>query len=196
MSKFRILDYINQTVVAVKRFNEGEILKLYELGYRNFGFNRDSDLLNFNLDNNINKHFIGYLQTNKVKKIINQIDFLHSLSTQRLCQEIQKHRIDPLNCFIQVNLTNESTKNGISINELADFLLNIKKYDKINIVGLMTIGHPDDLELTKEAFKTLNSLKETYDLNYTSMGMSSDWEIAINNKADFIRIGTKLKEVI
>lgn len=193
-----IINYKNQTIVAVKRFNQDEINKLLNIGYLNFGFNKDSDLLKSSLltNNEVIKHFIGYLQTNKVKKIINEIDYLHSLSSEKLAKEIEKYRNIPLNCFIQVNLTNQVSKNGINITVLADFISLIKKYDKINIVGLMTMGHQDDLNITRHAFKTLNELKEMYNLSYTSMGMSDDYKIALENNANFIRIGTKLKEVL
>lgn len=193
-----LLDLKNQTVIAVKRFNKEEIDKLTKLGYHHFGFNRTNDLDTFEsiFENNEDIHFIGYLQSNKVKKYINKIDYLHSLSTLKLAKEIQKYRNTPLKTFIQLNLTAEETKNGIKANELTQFLLQIKKYDKINIVGLMTIGKENDSRVTNDAFSLLNQLKIEHNLLYTSMGMSSDYKLALANNASFIRLGTILKGVL
>lgn len=193
-----LLDLKDQTDVAVKRFNEEEINKLINLGYYHFGFNRTNDLDNLTESLLTNKeiHFIGYLQSNKVKKYINKIEYLHSLSTLKLAEEIQKYRKTPLKTFIQLNLTSEASKNGIKASELTHFLLQIKKYDKINVVGLMTMGKENDLTVTNEVFSLLNKLKIKYNFLYTSMGMSSDYKLALLNNASFIRLGTILKGVL
>lgn len=195
-----ILDYKDQIVVASKYFNTDEMIKIYHLGFINFGENYVNDLLtkkqNLSHLNDIKWHLIGHLQTNKVKKIINEIDYLHTLDSEKLAKEIQKYRIMPLNCLIQLNLEENDQKSGIFINQLDDLMKSIEKYDKINLIGLMTIGTINDLEKTEAIFKELASLKSKYNFKVISMGMSQDYEIALKYHSDFLRIGSLFKEVI
>ncbi len=196
----KILDYKDQIVVASKYFNSDEMIKIYHLGLRNFGENYVNDLLTKKQSlshlNDIKWHLIGHLQTNKVKKIINEIDYLHTLDSEKLAKEIQKYRIMPLNCLIQLNLEENDQKSGIFINQLDDLMKSIEKYDKINLIGLMTIGTINDLEKTEAIFKELASLKSKYNFKVISMGMSQDYEIALKYHSDFLRIGSLFKEVI
>lgn len=187
------------TICASKYFNADEIRKLYHKGINNFGENQVQDLIQKKIllkDLNITWHFIGHLQTNKVKKVLPEIDILHTLDRISLALAIQKHAIKPISCLIQVNLTKEPQKSGILLENLDDFINEIKNYDKINIIGLMTIGKEDDLVITNEVFKQLDELATKYDLPHRSMGMSDDYEIAINNNATFLRIGRKFKELL
>jgi pyridoxal phosphate enzyme (YggS family) len=190
----------NQTIIcASKYYDEFQIRKLYSKGVFHFGENRVQDLLKkiANLsDLEITWHFIGHLQTNKVKMMINSISYLHTLDRLNLLEMIQKYRIKPLNCFIQVNMTKEDQKSGINPDYLEEFLIEIKKYDKINIVGLMTLGKDQDEIETKKAFKGLLDLKEKYHLKYLSMGMSDDYELALHYQATHLRIGRKFTELL
>jgi PLP dependent protein len=95
-----------------------------------------------------------------------------------------------------VNLTGEDQKSGINPDNLAQFLIEIKKYDKIEIIGLMTIGKVDDLETTEKAFMMLKQLSTQFGLKELSMGMSDDYEIALKHGATFLRIGRKFKELL
>lgn len=187
------------TIVATKYFDTKDMRTLYELGYANFGENRVQNLLSkkqelSGLD--IKWHLIGPLQTNKVKQIINEIDYLHTLDRISLAESIQKYANNPLNCFIQVNLTKEEQKNGILLENLDDFINEIKKYDKINVIGLMAMGKLDDDIMTDHVFAKLNELKQKYHLTATSMGMSHDYKIALKHGANFLRIGSAFKEII
>jgi pyridoxal phosphate enzyme (YggS family) len=173
--------------------------KIFNLGIKHFGENRVQDLLSKKEELKslpITWHFIGHLQTNKVKQVINEIDYLHSLDSLKLAKEIQKYRVTPLNTFIQLNLSKEESKFGIDLSELKTFVKELTKYDKINLIGFMTIGIQDDLIQTEKIFETLNQLKIDYMLQYTSMGMSNDYELAIKHHADWIRIGSLFKGVI
>ena len=194
-----IKDFNGTIVCASKYFNTDEVAKIYNLGIRDFGENNVQDLLYKKeelSDLNITWHIIGKLQTNKIKKVINEIEYLHSLESIKQAELIQKHRITPLKCFIQVNIAEEMQKSGINQSNLSDFINEIKKYDKIEIVGLMTIGVLDDLVETERVFEKLVELKNTYKLQYTSMGMTNDFELAIKHKATHLRLGNYFKSVI
>jgi len=194
------IQYLDKTIVASKYFSIDEMDSIYQLGARHFGENYVQSLITKKqkLSNysDIKWHLIGHLQTNKVKTIINEIDYLHTLDSLKLASFIQKFRKSPLKCFIQINLEENNQKEGILLENLAQFILEIKKYDKINLIGFMTIGAANDMQKTEEIFKTLNELKIAYQLPYTSMGMSSDYELALKYHSDFLRIGSLFKGVI
>lgn len=194
------LKYLDKTIVASKYFSTDEMTKIYDLGARHFGENYVQSLLDKKLSlkdlKDISWHLIGHLQSNKTKLIINEIDYLHTLDSIKLASIIQKYRNTPLNCFIQINLEKNDNKEGILIENLDEFIQEIKKYDKINLIGFMAIGAIDDVVRTEEIFKTLNDLKIKYNLNYTSMGMSNDYELALKYHSDFLRIGSLFKGVI
>lgn len=187
------------TICASKYFDVLQMRKLYDKGVRHFGENRVYDMLNkmdeLN-DLDITWHFIGHLQTNKVKDMINRIHFLHTLDRISLAEAIQKYADHPVQCFVQVNLTDEDQKSGISPDKVDQFLIEIKKYDKIEIIGLMTIGKDQDDQKTDEAFQHLDELAKKYGLPYRSMGMSNDYELAIKHHATHLRIGRKFLEMI
>lgn len=195
-----MIEHFNGTVVcASKYFSADELRVLYQKGVHHFGENKVQDflkkqeLLN---DLDIKWHFIGHLQSNKVKDMINHISLLHTLDRLSVAHEIQKYARYPISCLIQVNLTEENQKSGVNPENLAQFLIEIKKYDKINIVGFMTMGKLDDLEKTDIAFKKLDELATFYNLPFRSMGMSDDYEIAIKYHATHLRIGRKFKEML
>jgi|SRR5690554_5604026 len=191
-----LIKNVNSNVVIVcasKYYNEKTIRYLYSLGITHFGESRTKDLLEKQQqlkDLNITWHFIGSLQTNKVKDIINNISYLHSLDRESLAKEINKHRIKPLKCFIQLNLANEKTKKGLSKSKLSDFYELLKEYDKIKPIGIMQMGVYNNPSLTKEVYKEANSIKNNLNLEELSIGMSNDYLTAIDNGATFIRIGS------
>jgi pyridoxal phosphate enzyme (YggS family) len=187
------------TICASKYFTTVQMRKLYDLGVRHFGENRVFDMLdkmNQCRDLEITWHFIGHLQSNKVKEMINTIDYLHTLDRLSVAEAIQKYANQPVKCFVQVNLTEEEQKSGISPEKLDEFLIEIKKYDKINIVGLMTIGKDQDEKKTEEAFMMLDQLAKKHELPYTSMGMSNDYQLALKHHATHLRIGSHFKTML
>ena len=191
--------FLGTTICASKYFTDQEMRKLYQKGVLNFGENKVQDLLQKKellSDLKITWHFIGHLQTNKVKEMINQIDYLHTLDRLNLALTIQKYANHKIKCFIQVNLTREDQKSGILAENLDQFLIEIKKYDKIEIIGLMTIGKDMDKEATESAFRLLDELSIQHKLPYRSMGMSDDHELAIKHHATHLRIGRKFKELL
>ena len=129
-----------QTIVAATKYMDHlQMRELFHQGIYHFGENRVQDFLlkkHHLSDLPIHWHFIGHLQTNKVKMMIQEIECLHSLDSLRLAAEIQKYRKTPLDCFIEVHISNESTKYGLSIEEVPAFIEKCSSYDKINIIGL------------------------------------------------------------
>ncbi len=192
-------NFLGIVVCASKYFTSSQIRLLNQKGVFHFGENRVQDLLAKQkdlTDLNIVWHFIGHLQTNKVKDMINHIDYLHTLDRLNLAESIQKYANKPIKCLIQVNLTNEDQKSGILPLNLEQFLIEIKKYDKIELIGLMTIGKDDDHVQTELAFKTLDELAKKYELPFRSMGMSNDYDLAIKHHATHLRIGRKFMELL
>lgn len=189
-------------VAATKYGDATDVKELYDCGIKNIGENRTNaflekyDLLH---DLDITWHFIGHLQSKKVKSVIDKIDFLHSLDRISLADEIQKYRKLPLNCFIEVNIADEDSKYGLEIDEVVSFYQNIKNYDKIRVIGLMGMASlTDDEDLIHSQFQKLVQLKEElnkyYDvqIEYLSMGMTNDYKIALKLGATHLRLGSIL----
>jgi pyridoxal phosphate enzyme (YggS family) len=190
----------NATIVAATKYvDETKMNELLGYGINHFGENRVNDFLRkYEVLNGLDIvwHFIGSLQTNKVKSMINKISYLHSLNSYKLATFIEKYRIEPLKCFLEINLTESSSKTGINVNEVKEFLLDIKDLSKVNVIGLMTMTEKEQTDDEKlEVFNKLNSLKnELNELGYNnitelSMGMSDDYLLAIKANASFVRLG-------
>lgn len=188
----------NITLVAATKYVESsEMRNLFKNGVSNFGENRVDAFLNKYedlKDLNITWHFIGHLQRNKAKEVINKIDYLHSLDSLKLADEIEKYRERPLPTFVEVSINLEENKNGVPYYELEDFIKSLLKYKKIKLVGLMmmTIKVSEDKE---NQFAKLVELKKKIEKNlnikipYLSMGMSEDYLEAIKEGATHIRLG-------
>lgn len=185
-------------VAATKYVDVDDIKELYNEGITNIGENRtDSFLRKHELlkDLDIKWHFIGTLQSRKVESMINKIDYLHSLDSVKLASVINKYRLTPLKCFIEVNVSKEESKHGIYVENIANFMNEIKKYDKIEVIGLMTMApNTDDIELINRCFHELKEAGLQNNLYEFSMGMSNDYLIAIKNGSTFIRLGRILFE--
>lgn len=193
-------------MIAVTKYFDVEINQhLYDLGVNEFAENRvDKFILKMATlaqYKDITWHFIGNLQRRKVKKVINNIDYFHALDSLALAQEIEKYACKSKKCFVEVNVSGEESKHGFSVEEVESFLQNLRLLSKIQVIGLMTMAPVDatDEEL-HEYFGKLKKLQEEMsklNLPYapctqTSMGMSSDFEIAIEQGASYIRIGSAL----
>lgn len=191
------------TVVAVtKTSTTNNVKKLYQLGYRNFAENRVENLLEKQdglVDEDIKWHFIGTLQTRKVKDIINDIDYFHALDRISLAKEIEKRANHMIACFVQVNVTGETSKQGVSPDNLETFILSLEDFPHIQVVGLMTMApleaSESDLRNCFRSLKDLQTVIESKRLSYApctevSMGMSNDFGIAIEEGSTFVRIGS------
>uniref|UniRef100_A0A7C4YEV3 Pyridoxal phosphate homeostasis protein n=1 Tax=candidate division WOR-3 bacterium TaxID=2052148 RepID=A0A7C4YEV3_UNCW3 len=198
-------------VAATKYFKPEEIMKIIEGGIYHIGENYVQDLLlkyNFikeKTDKKIYWHFIGHLQKNKVKKIIDFIDFIQTLDSVELAEEINKRAKRKVSCFIEINSGREPQKSGILPEEFSSFIEKIKKFENIRIEGVMTMGplveNPEDIRpyfrLTREIFEKLKEDKDIgKEVRYLSMGMSDTYKIAIEEGANMIRIGRKIFEFL
>lgn len=149
-------------------------------------------------------HFIGHLQTNKVKDIVGKFDYIHSLDRLSLAQEIEKKAArlgSAVKCFLQVNVSGEGSKQGVSPEELFAFAQEVAQMQHIRVVGLMTMAPLEsDAEATRPVFRGLRQLRDElndrrifpYDVPHLSMGMSGDYEVAIEEGATWVRLGTVL----
>ena len=191
-------------VGATKYGNSDDLRELYSNGVTNFGENRvDAFLEKYESlkDLDITWHFIGHLQRNKAHLVIDKIDYLHSLDSLELAKMINKYRVAPLNCFIEVSINLEKNKNGVPYYEVKDFISKCLEYKNINIIGLMMMAvSASSEESLHNQFRKLKELqleiqKEfNIDLPYLSMGMSDDYKVAIAEGATHIRLGRILFE--
>ena len=190
----------NVTLIAATKYVDIDDMKiLLESGICHFGENRVDSFIKKHealKNENITWHFIGHLQRNKAKEIINDIDYLHSLDSLKLADIIEKERKIPLKVFIEISINGEENKNGVSLENTYSFFKEILKYQKIKVVGLMMMAKKSsDTTSLKKQFAKLRELKndlEKYfsiNLPYLSMGMSDDYQIAINEGATHIRLG-------
>ncbi|MED3660326.1 YggS family pyridoxal phosphate-dependent enzyme [Ureibacillus sp. FSL K6-8385] len=192
-----------QIVAVTKQVSVERAMEAIDAGIHHLGENRPEGLLEKKaaIGDKAVWHFIGTLQSRKVKKVINEIDYLHSLDRMSLAEEIEKRALKPVKCFVEVNISGEESKHGLSKEEAIPFIQSLEKFTKIQVVGLMTMApYTDDKELIRKVFRGLKELQqEVIKLNLPyapctelSMGMSNDYEIAIEEGATFIRIGTAL----
>jgi PLP dependent protein len=146
-------------------------------------------------------HFIGSLQTRKVKNIIDKVDYIHSLDRLSLAKEINKRANKQIKCLVQVNVSGEESKHGLAPEEVINFIEALKDYPNIEVVGFMTMApYTDDQSLLRHCFRTLKLLQievqqmklEFAPCTELSMGMSNDYAIAVEEGATLVRIGTAL----
>lgn len=146
-------------------------------------------------------HLIGSLQTRKVRDAINKVDYFHALDRESLAVEIEKRAEHVINCFVQVNTSGEESKHGLIPEAVLEFVKGLEKYPKIRVVGLMTMApFLEDEATLRSCFRKLRELRdeikglclEYAPCKFLSMGMSNDYEIAIEEGATHIRIGTVL----
>ena len=196
------------TLVAVSKTKPvEEIKKKYNEGFINFGENRVNELVQkFNLlPKDINWHMIGHLQTNKVKKIIPFVSLIHSVDSLKLIDKIENEskKFDKkTNILLQVHIAKEKSKYGFNFEEVRDFFKNQldESYKNINIVGLMGMAtFTNNKNQIRKEFKKLKILydeiksisqKNNQKIKILSMGMSSDYKIAIEEGSNMVRIGS------
>lgn len=146
-------------------------------------------------------HFIGTLQSRKVKDIVDKVTVIHSLDRLSVAKQINNRSNVPIDCFVQVNVSGEESKHGLEEGEVLAFIEELASFEKVKVVGLMTMApHIEDREEIRSVFKRLAQLRDTIASHQfahapctgLSMGMSNDYDIAIEEGATHIRIGSKL----
>ena len=142
---------------------------------------------------NLRIHMVGKLQSNKARKAVKVFDFIHSLDNRKLADVCKKSEIDlnrKIAYFIQVNIGNETQKSGVQLKDVKNFLKYCKDEIKLNVIGLMVLPPNDDN--TEKYFSNVSQLNYELGLKDLSMGMSSDYKIAIKHKSTFLRIGSAI----
>ena len=198
-------DFKDLTLIAVsKTFPSDDIVLVNEFGQLHFGENKVQELKSkFDIlsKRNINWHLVGHLQSNKVKYISDFVYLIHSVDSLKLSEIIDAqakvhNRI--IDILIQVNISNEDQKSGIEPDEIKNLCADVSKLENVCIKGLMTIGmFTDDDDIIRDNFKTLKTvydeLKQIYSsFQYLSMGMTSDYRIAIEEGSNMLRIGSAI----
>lgn len=153
------------------------------------------------IGNKVEWHMVGHLQTNKVKDALKIFSLIHSLDSIKLAREIEKRAENPVDCLIEVNTSKEATKFGIAPKNLFSFFESLKEFKKINVLGLMTIGPGwaiENQEASRPCFRLLHDFRDELSQKFDqpfpilSMGMTSDFEVAIEEGSNMIRVGTAI----
>ncbi|MBR2525348.1 YggS family pyridoxal phosphate-dependent enzyme [bacterium] len=203
-----IAPYTPKIIAVTKYFGVEAMIEAYKAGLRNFGESRAVEAIEKinslpdEIKENSKFHFIGHLQTNKVNKVVQNFDFIHSVDSLKLAKAIsdEAEKIGKVqNVFVQLNNANEEQKYGFSKKELFEYFEEIKSLKYLKILGLMNIA---PLEIGKKELEALfEDVKQTQielvenfscDLKEISMGMSNDYQIAAAHGATMLRIGRKL----
>lgn len=192
-----------QIIAVTKSVSNERTVEAFEADIVHLGENRPEGLMNKIevLGQKPIWHYIGTLQTRKVKQVLPFVDYIHSLDRLSLAEEINKRAQQVVKCFVQVNVAKEDSKHGLDIEEVGAFIEQLKAYPNIQVVGLMTMApFTEDEYVLRHTFKRLKQLQlEIQHKNEAhapctelSMGMSNDYTIAIEEGATFVRIGTAL----
>lgn len=189
-------------IAVTKYVSDARVEEAIEAGIADFAENRPQNYVERKGKySNKTWHLIGSLQTRKVRDVINEVDYFHALDRDSLAKEIEKRAEKEIKCFVQVNVSGEDSKHGLTLEEAIDFIKSLEQYSKIKVVGLMTMApFVEDEEILRNCFRRLRQLRdEVKGLNlpyapceFLSMGMSNDYKIAIEEGATHIRVGTAL----
>tara|TARA_Y100000389_G_scaffold96821_1_gene93577 strand:+ start:39763 stop:40434 length:672 start_codon:yes stop_codon:yes gene_type:complete len=196
------IDKTTRLIIVSKSQPTSSIRELIKSGYHIYGENYLDEAIKKieEIDNNnLEWHFIGRIQSNKIKKIAKYFNWVQTISSEKHarllneeCQKLEKK----LNICVQINIDNEKSKAGIMINETDEFLNNISRYEYLSLRGIMAI--PSKLNALKENVNSYNILKLKYDklsnkyknIDTLSLGMSNDYKLALSKGSNMIRIGS------
>ncbi len=196
--------YKPRIIAVTKYYDIKKMMEAFKAGLRDFAESRAKDSIE-----KINKiddttrvqsiyHFIGHLQTNKVKYVVGLFDYIHSVDSLKVAQCIDfvaKHKGIVQKVLLQVNNANEMQKFGVCPEQLENLINEVLKMKNVKLEGLMNIAPlTDDIKKLQELFSEMNKLREIYNLKELSMGMSHDYKIAVENGATMIRLGRILFE--
>lgn len=199
----------NARIIAVVKYVTAEkVIEAYNAGIRDFGENKVQDAekkraeLPEEIEKNSTWHFLGHLQTNKVKKVVGNFDYIHSVDSLKLLKAIAESASSlgiVQKLFIQVNIAREESKFGFEQQETEEIFNRISCFDSVEVVGLMAMApFISDSEEQRRVFKGLRELREKLQRKYNiqlkelSMGMSNDYKVAVEEGATMVRIGQAL----
>ena len=192
-------------LIAVSKTHPVEAIKeAMRCGIRSFGENKVQELRDKmeNLGEDLDWHLIGHLQTNKVKYVVGRVSLIHSLESTRLAEAIEKEackRALTADVLVEVNIAAEDTKFGVLPENVEEFVREVAKFEHIRVVGLMTVAPiTQESEENRKYFKNLNKIMvdlnskniHNVSMNVLSMGMTGDYETAIEEGATLVRVGT------
>lgn len=198
------------TLVAVSKYStDEEVMKAYDAGHRDFGENKAQDLKRRadELPKDIRWHFIGHLQRNKVKYIADYIHMIHAVDSLKLLKEINKRAKNAdrkIPCLLQMHIASESSKFGLDRDEIISIVSDdsLAELENLAITGLMGMAtNTDNTEMIRGEFKTLKGLFDEINTMDTpakvrmetlSMGMSNDYQIALEEGTNSVRIGSAI----
>ena len=195
-----------ELIAVTKNHPVAAMQEAIDAGIMNIGENRVQEALDKaeTLEREVKWHLIGHLQTNKVKHAVRQFDLIHSVDSLRLAREIDKAAAKfgkVQNVLVQINLAHEESKSGIDRAELDDILAGIDDLRAIRLQGFMCIApNYEDVEECRPLFRTMYDIFQqvkthelrTADIRYLSMGMTHDYEIAVEEGANLVRVGTAI----
>lgn len=193
-------------LAVTKTVPADRIMEAYDLGLKAYGENRVQEYTAKVdvLPKDVDWHIIGRLQRNKIKYIAGKVALVHSLCAENVAEEMQRIctlRDTSMDCLVEVNVTGEESKDGVSLDRLEDFLSRISQFDRIRIKGLMTIGRfspdPEDARAAfaelREWFEKLSKYRnDRFEMKYLSMGMSGDFQVAIEEGSNIVRVGSAI----
>jgi len=194
-------------LVAVSKFHPvSALMEAYDAGQKIFGENRPQELATKvpQMPSDVQWHFIGHLQTNKLKMVLPYVKMVQSIDTLHLLQAVNKwcgENSRKTDILLELHIGAEDTKQGFYEEEILDILFNAVKYPNVRFCGLMGMAsHTDDEELIRADFSRISSFKdyindlfpELEDFNQLSIGMSDDWKLALDYGATIIRVGTSI----
>lgn len=195
------------TLIAVSKTKPIEMLKeAYSAGARDFGENKVQEIVDKypQMPRDVKWHMIGHLQTNKVKYIIDKVSLIHSVDSIKLAKEISKQAVKAnlvANILIEVNVADEESKFGVATEDVVELVEEIAKLENISIKGLMTVApYVEDAQENRSIFRILRQLSvdinskniDNVSMDCLSMGMSGDYEVAIEEGATYVRVGTSI----
>ena len=206
--KAEIPDFKGRIIAVTKYVDENKMVEAYNAGLRNFGENKAQDALKKleNLPEEIVKnstwHFIGHLQSNKVRKVVGKFDYIHSVDTLELAEKIStvaKELGIKQKILIEVNISEEKSKFGTTKEKIEEIFTNMQELGGVRVLGLMTMApHTPDEVFLRKVFTDLYNLRYNIqqrchlELPELSMGMSSDYKIAVETGSTMIRLGQRL----
>ena len=182
-------------IAVTKTVNPEAVETAFKLGVRHFGENRVQEAARkisalSHLTPRPTWHLIGHLQSNKVKAALELFDIIHSVDSLELAEAVNRRAVKKIPILVQVNVAAELTKSGLSLDQFASTLEAISRLPMLEVKGLMTIAPlVEDAEKVRPVFRKLKELSDSFGLENLSMGMTDDFEVAIEEGATLIRVG-------
>jgi pyridoxal phosphate enzyme (YggS family) len=184
------------TLVAITKGVEVPAIRAaFDSGIRDFGENRVQEAEGkiaqlSDLKPNVTWHMVGHLQSNKAKAAVELFDIIHSVDSVRLAEILSRRAQKTLPVLLEVNVSGEATKGGFSVGETAAAVKEIKQLTSLKAIGLMTVApFVADPEAVRPVFRKLRELRDSLGLEHLSMGMTDDFEVAVEEGATMLRIG-------